>query len=232
MYHQIGIDALSNPQIGRMLRGLPTTIKRGATHAINVSSDQLKKAGKAFQMGKGIRLTMDPYQLQQHMHLHGTGIMSSMKKAASKVKSVYNANKAVLQPMLHQAGNKAISMVSEKLAPLASKYGMQNVLDSVQDAAVEKLEGTGPGRRRMQRGGSFKSVMKKVGGVAKSALKNPAIRSMVTSGIDAAAMSVGVPPGTAEMGLKLAGLGVRGRPRKGGALYGPGHGGALFPPGR
>ena len=226
-YQKIGIDQLSQSQMGKFLRGLPTTIKNGTAHAIAVSGEQLKRAGKAFAMGRGLRIQLDPYQIDMHHHLHGQGFMSSIKKAANKVKQVYNTNKAKLQPLLHEYGTKAINMVSNKVQPLAAQYGLQNALDVAQDMAHENLEGTGIGRRRLQRGGSFKSVMKKVGSVAKSALKNPAIRSLVTSGLDTAAMSAGmpVPPGSSEMALKLAGLGMRpgrGRPRLGGALFPPG----------
>lgn len=239
-YHKIHIAPLSPAQIGKMLRGAATTIKHGTHHAIHVSGEQLKKASKAFSMGKGVRITMDPYQIDAHHHLRGSGIMSSLKKAAGKVKSFYDSNKAALQPILHQVGQAGIKKAVLAASPLAAKYGLDSQLASAASAADEKLLGMGLARRRRpakkslpgpKRGGSLKSVFKKAASIGKAALKNPVVRGFVTKGMDAAAMYAGLPPGQSEAALQLAGLGIRGDRAKPHFGY-AGHprGGALFLP--
>ena len=73
MYHPIGIQKLSQPQISKMLRGERVRVKHGAHHKLHVSEEQHKKIMKAHQKGCGVTIQMDPYQRQHHAHLKGHG---------------------------------------------------------------------------------------------------------------------------------------------------------------
>jgi hypothetical protein len=79
MYHPTSIAPLSQSQISKALKGLPVRISPGNQHDIELSADQFKKFSKAHQKGKASTITMDPYQIQNHMHMLGSGVI---KKSA------------------------------------------------------------------------------------------------------------------------------------------------------
>ena len=74
MYHPASIAALSEAQIMKALKGLPVRVSVGNQHSIDLSQDQLKKLSKAAQKGKASTITLDPFQIQKHMSLLGSGI--------------------------------------------------------------------------------------------------------------------------------------------------------------
>ena len=73
MYHKIKIGNLSNTQISRLLNGHGVRISDGANHEIELSKEQLKKFMKAREKGKAMTLNMDPFQMQAHQYLRGSG---------------------------------------------------------------------------------------------------------------------------------------------------------------
>jgi len=73
MYHKIKIGNLSNTQISRLLNGHGVRISDGFNHEIELSKEQLKKLMKATEKGKAMTLTLDPFQIQNHQHLRGSG---------------------------------------------------------------------------------------------------------------------------------------------------------------
>jgi hypothetical protein len=73
MYHKIKVGLLSNPQISRLLNGHGVRVSDGSNHEIELSKEQLKKFMKAREKGKAITLTMDPFQMQNHQFLRGSG---------------------------------------------------------------------------------------------------------------------------------------------------------------
>ncbi len=84
MYHKIKVALLSNPQISRLLNGHGVRVSDGNDHEIEISKEQLKKFMKAREKGKAITLNMDPFQMQAHQFLRGSG-GGSMSGSGSRV---------------------------------------------------------------------------------------------------------------------------------------------------
>ena len=74
MYHPISIAPLSESQISKALKGLPVRVSAGNQHDIEISTEQLKKFAKANKLGKALNITLDPFQIQNHMKLIGSGV--------------------------------------------------------------------------------------------------------------------------------------------------------------
>jgi len=86
MYHPTSIAQLSSSQISKALKGLPVRVSAGNHHDIELSADQIKKFAKAHQLGKASTISMDPYQIQNHMHLLGAGkLKKSIRGNASRL---------------------------------------------------------------------------------------------------------------------------------------------------
>lgn len=223
MYTPIGIDSLSNAQISKLLRGQGVRVRHGTSHKIHVSTEQHKKIKRAHLKGAGVTLVLDPYQQQMHEEIRGCGFFSSLKKGATAL-----ASNPTVRALGKQAAQSAINYGVQQASPYAEQYGLSGVLGSVADAGRAKIDGMGMRRKPVKGKGFFSNV----GKMAKGALKNPAIRGLVTSAANSALESQGLPP-MAEQGLKLAGLGLKrkpGRPRihrgkmhHGSALYSAGY---------
>ena len=84
MYHKASIAPLSSTQISKILNGHSVRISSGNGHNIELSKEQLKKFAKAQKIGKGMTLTMDPYQMQNHQHLRGCGNIKKTAKGSAK----------------------------------------------------------------------------------------------------------------------------------------------------
>jgi putative aminopeptidase FrvX len=212
-YHPIKIAHLSHDQTLKILKGHPTTIKRGMHHTLHVGADHYKKFSKLGH-GKGMRIQLDPHLIHMNSHIHGQGFFSALKKGASAAM----ANPAI-KNLAKQGAQMAIQAAVAKASPYAEQYGLQGALASASDMASQHVAGMGVHRLRHVRpkkvhmggAGMFGNIAK----MGKAALKNPAIRSMVTTAANNALASQGLPP-MAESGLSMAGLGIRkrGRPRK------------------
>ena len=79
MYHPASIAPLSASQISKALKGLPVRVSVGNQHDVELSAQQFKNLSKAHKKGKASTITMDPFQIQNHMHLLGAG---KLKKSA------------------------------------------------------------------------------------------------------------------------------------------------------
>ena len=66
MYHKASISPLSSTQISKILNGHSVRVSPGNKHDIELSKEQFKKFAKAHKKGKGMTLTMDPFQIQNH----------------------------------------------------------------------------------------------------------------------------------------------------------------------
>jgi hypothetical protein len=73
MYHKVKIGQLSNTQISRLLNGHGIRVSNGSNHEVELSKEQIKKFMKAREKGKAMTLTMDPFQMQNHQYLRGSG---------------------------------------------------------------------------------------------------------------------------------------------------------------
>ena len=84
MYHKVGVSQLSNTQISRLLNGHGVRVSSGSNHEIELSKEQLKKYMKALDKNKAMTLVMDPFQMQAHQFLRGSG-GGSMSGSGSRV---------------------------------------------------------------------------------------------------------------------------------------------------
>jgi len=85
MYHKASIAPLSSTQISKILNGHSVRISAGNGHDIELSKEQLKKFAKAQKSGKGMTLTMDPFQMQNHNYLRGSGNVKKTAKGNAKL---------------------------------------------------------------------------------------------------------------------------------------------------
>ena len=85
MYHKASISPLSGTQISKILNGHSVRVSAGNEHDIELSKEQLKKFSKASKTGKGMTLTMDPYQIQNHQHLRGGNIKAVAKDSGKRL---------------------------------------------------------------------------------------------------------------------------------------------------
>ena len=84
MYHKASIAPLSSTQVSKVLKGHSVRISAGNGHDIELSKEQLKKLAKAHKTGKGMTLTMDPYQIQNHQSLRGSGNIKKTLRGSAK----------------------------------------------------------------------------------------------------------------------------------------------------
>jgi hypothetical protein len=254
MYHKYGIQQLSESQIGKALRNLPVTIKAGAHHIVNLTQEQIKKDQREHLKGSGVRITFDPYQVQMHRHLVGSGIMDKLKKGAkslaSKAKSIYKANEAQLSPYVAQAKDYAHSQIGNLASQYGSKLGsfapmVEQYAHSALDSGVEQaLAGEGVRRQRRKRGGkiNLRQIGNKILSGAKSIAKSPMGRQLINQGIQMGLQTASAMSGQPELMMaspmihagvnQMLGEGIHRRKRvsrkhSGGALYPP-HGGSLY----
>ena len=113
MYHKAGISQLSNMQISRLLNNHGVRVSHGSNHEVELSKEQLKKLMKATEKGKAMTLTLDPFQIQNHQHLRGSGSGGS---SGGKISRSGKYNKWVdtlgARPVIQAGMTKAASSIS------------------------------------------------------------------------------------------------------------------------
>ena len=191
MYHPTSISQLSASQISKALKGLPIRVSIGNQHDIELSQEQLKKFAKAGQKGKAATITLDPFQIQKHMQMLGSG----------KLKKSIRADAARL---ITSGTDRAIrSIEGSGMLKKSIRADAGRLITSGTDRAIQAIEGSGVNRlKKGQRWAHF---------------ANATIRD----GIDTAGKAARVyKKSTDPMSMLGFGLKKRGRPRKtGGALY-------------
>jgi len=195
MYHKASIDSLSPSQISKALKGLPVRVSVGNHHDIELSQEQFKKLSKAGLKGKAATIAMDPYQIQNHMHLLGAG---KLKKNIRE-----NAGR-----LITSGTDRAIQAIegSGKLKK-SIRADAARLITSGTDRAIRAIEGGSVNHlKKAQRWEHF---------------ANATIRD----GIDTAGKAARVyKKSTDPMSMMGFGVKKRGRPRKhGGALAAAGY---------
>jgi len=195
MYHKASIDSLSPSQISKALKGLPVRVSVGNHHDVELSQEQLKKLSKAGLKGKAATIAMDPYQIQNHMHLLGAG---KLKKNIRE-----NAGR-----LITSGTDRAIQAIegSGKLKK-SIRADAARLITSGTDRAIQAIEGGSVNHlKKAQRWEHF---------------ANATIRD----GIDTAGKAARVyKKSTDPMSMMGFGVKKRGRPRKhGGALAAAGY---------
>jgi hypothetical protein len=131
MYHKASIAPLSSTQISKILNGHSVRISAGNGHDIELSKEQLKKFAKAQKSGKGMTLTMDPYQMQNHQHLRGSGNVKKTLRGSAK-------------RLITSATDRAIRALegSGNLKATAKDNGKRLIVAGT-DRAIRAIEGSG-----------------------------------------------------------------------------------------
>jgi hypothetical protein len=135
MYHKASISPLSGTQISKILNGHSVRVSAGNGHDIELSKEQLKKLTKAQKTGKGMTLTMDPYQMQNHQHLRGSG---NVKRTARG-----NAKR-----LITAATDRAIRSMYGGNITATSKDSGKRLIVAGTDRAVQAIEGSGVNRMK------------------------------------------------------------------------------------
>jgi hypothetical protein len=131
MYHQVGLHALSNPQISKLLSGKPVRVRHGTHHKASLSTEHVKKLHRASMKGKAVTLQLDPYCCQMNEHMRGTGFFDTLKSIAKVVAPVARqiatpiARTALssYSPLGQIVGNTAIDLANQQAE--AHGYGLK-----------------------------------------------------------------------------------------------------------
>ena len=108
MYHEVGIQKLSENQLSKLRNGHPVRVKLGNHHKICLSVQQLKKLHKAHQKGSASTISFDPYQLDAH----GSGILGDIGKKAKAFVQKYKLQD-VVNPIINRVKNESHKGVSK-----------------------------------------------------------------------------------------------------------------------
>ena len=149
MYHEVGIQKLSDNQLSKLRNGHPVRVKVGNHHKICLSVQQLKKLHKAHQKGSASTVSFDPYQLDAH----GSGILGDIGKKAKAFVQKYKLQD-IVNPIINRVKNeshKGVSKLSNfahskinTLQPIAQGEGIiSDVLGVIGN--VSKVAGFGVG---------------------------------------------------------------------------------------
>jgi len=156
MYHKAGVSQLSNTQISRLLNGHGVRVSHGSNHEIELSKEQLKKYMKAHEKGKAITITLDPFQMQNHQFLRGSGSGGSSGGAVGRVNK-YNKWLDTLgaRPVVEAGMSKAASSISGGAVGRVNKYnkwldtlGARPVVEAGMSKAASSISGGAVGRRK------------------------------------------------------------------------------------
>ena len=151
MYHKAGVSQLSNTQISRLLNGHGVRVSHGSNHEIELSKEQLKKYMKAHEKGKAITITLDPFQIQNHQFLRGSGSGGSSGGAVGRVNK-YNKWLDTLgaRPVVEAGMSKAASSISggavgrrKKFNKWVETLGARPVIDAGMNAATQAITSGG-----------------------------------------------------------------------------------------
>jgi hypothetical protein len=133
MYHKASISPLSSTQISKILNGHSVRVSAGNGHDVELSKEQLKKFAKAQKTGKGMTLTMDPFQMQNHQYLRGAGNVKKTAKGSAK-RLIVSATDRIIRSI--EGGNiKAVGKDSGK-----------RLIISGTDRAIRAIDGSGVNR--------------------------------------------------------------------------------------
>ena len=158
MYHKIKIGNLSNTQISRLLNGHGVRVSDGANHEIELSKEQLKKFMKAREKGKAMTLNMDPFQMQAHQYLRGSGSGGSMSGSGSRVNKYNKWVDALGARDLIEAGmSKGASTISgsgsrvNKYNKWVNALGAKDLIDAGMSKGASTISGFGLKKRNQRK---------------------------------------------------------------------------------
>ena len=238
MYHNASISPLSSTQISKILNGHSVRVSAGNGHNVELSKEQFKKLSKAHNAGKAITLTMDPFQIQNHQYLRGSGNVKKTAKGSVKRLIVSGTDRAIramegssvnrlkkgqrweqfanatLRDGIDTAG-KAARVYYDSTNPAAQMgYGIGGNITAVAKVAGKRLIVAGTDRAVRAMEGSSINRLKK--GQRCETFANATLRDGIDTAGKAARVYYDSTDPASQMGF---GLKKRGRPKRGGALF-------------
>jgi hypothetical protein len=201
-----------------MLNGHSVRVSHGDKHDIELSKEQFKKFAKAHKNGKAMTLTMDPFQIQNHQHLRGSGNLKRTSRTHAK-------------RLIEAATNRAIRAIGGNITATAKDSGKRLIVAST-DRAIQGIEGSGINDIRQPFFGATNTALHAMTGSGVSRIKKAGrweqfANATIRDGIDTAGKAARVYYDStgpmAKLGFGLRKRTPRGRSRK--------HGGALYPAG-
>ena len=259
MYETVRISPLSLSQTKNLVKGKGVRVKHDprSNFTISLSPQQVKKLSKAHKAGKGITLTLDPYQQQ----ITGKGIFGDkFDRWAKKTfgEKVYHGVEKIGKPILKKAitmGTAALSpyvspVVAQRLGAVAnayvdepSKYNRGDPKAGLMKLAKTAITGQGVFGSKVDRavkrvvGQKGMDIIEKVGrplvtkGIKKvsSVLKSAGLPSKIADRMEDMAEAYVDDPSAYQTKAGLLKLAKRGV--TGGRAVARARGGALYPPG-
>jgi hypothetical protein len=120
MYAKEGVAPLSEHQVRRLIKGQGVSIKAGSKHAIPMSKEQMKKFQRAKKAGRGMVITLDPYQQQMcGSGMSGCGFFEDIRPATDFLRPLAEASR---DRAIHEVGRgffEDIRPATDFLRPLA-----------------------------------------------------------------------------------------------------------------
>ena len=136
MYHKASISPLSSTQISKILNGHSVRVSHGNKHDVELSKEQFKKFSKAHKNGKAITLTMDPFQIQNHQHLRGSGNLKRTAKGSAKRLIVAGTDRLIRSIEGSGIGGNITA---------TSKDSGKRLIVAGTDRAIQAIDGSGIG---------------------------------------------------------------------------------------
>ena len=224
MYHKASISPLSSTQISKILNGHSVRVSAGNGHDIELSKEQLKKFAKAQKTGKGMTLTMDPFQMHNHQHLRGSGNLKRTAKGSAKRLIVAGTDRLIRSIEGSGIGGN-IKKTAKGSAKRLIVAGTDRLIRSIEGSGIGgniKAVGKDSGKRLIVAGTD--RAIKAIEGSGVNRLKKyerwtGAINKTIRDGIDTSGKAARVYyDSTGPMAQLGFGLKKRGRPKRGGAL--------------
>ena len=224
MYHKASISPLSSTQISKILNGHSVRVSAGNGHDVELSKEQLKKFAKAQKTGKGMTLTMDPFQIQNHQHLRGSGNLKRTAKGSAKRLIVAGTDRLIRSIEGSGIGGN-IKKTAKGSAKRLIVAGTDRLIRSIEGSGIGgniKAVGKDSGKRLIVAGTD--RAIQAIEGSGVNRLKKyerwtGAINKTIRDGIDTSGKAARVYyDSTGPMAQLGFGLKKRGRPKRGGAL--------------
>ena len=232
MYHKASISPLSSTQLSKILNGHSVRVSAGNGHDVELSKEQFKKFSKAHKNGKAMTITMDPFQIQSHQHLRGSGNLKRTTRTNAKRLISSATDRAIRALEGSGAASDLFVRAHQKDSMKATnKYGPNFESEPREDVNMFgfgiggniKAVGKDSGKRLII-SGTYRAILEiEVSGVNRlkkgerwATFSNQVLRDGIDTAGKAARVYYDSSNPMAQMGF---GLKKRGRPRRGGALY-------------
>ncbi len=139
MYHKASISPLSSTQISKILNGHSVRVSAGNGHDIELSKEQLKKFSRAHKSGKGMTLTMDPYQIQNHQSLRGSGNIKKTLRGSAK-RLITSATDRVIRSIEGSSIGGNIKATAKDSGKRLIVAGTDRAIQAMEGSSVNRLK--------------------------------------------------------------------------------------------